>query len=666
MTIIKCEKLTIPSAHFNGESSLPPIAVQCSLRSFDNGFFLEEDDGLFLRYGEVESGYPYRYQDMYDRALEPVQYDAVVLENDNLKATFLPAFGGKLWSLIDKRRDRELLFANDVVRPCNLAVRNAWLSGGIEWNAGFRGHHPYTCSFLHTAQTRLEDGTPVLRFYYFERMRCAVVQMDFFLPRDSEMLYARIRITNPNDEVVPMYWWSNAAVEEKDGNRIIVPARQSYTAVAGEGQKFKVVKIDIPLRDGTDISYPSKNLSSKDYFWTVEPDARKYVCQLDAQGYGLCQTSTGRLKGRKLFVWGDSQGGHRWTNFLTADGKEGRYNEIQSGLACTQYECLPMPPHTVWEWLEGYGALQVCREKAHGDWKEAREAVEEGLDRLVTEERLERLLEETRAMARTAAPEKLFSMEGWGALEAYRRSRMGGSMMNDHLDFGHMGPQQLDWKRLLDEGTIGRHAPDEVPPSYQRQKEWLALLEQALEDRDKDNWYAQYLYGTAMIAEKSYEKAFVHLKRSLELENTPWGNYAMAVCYEKLGEGEKETEFMLAAYELRREDLSLSRELLRCLHEGEKSEQAVRMFEKAAATIRQDARCQLYYAYALARLGRVKEAEGILCGQDILVVPDVREGELTVTQLWYEIQERKGVAVIGQRPPRELDFRMTGDSDEEE
>lgn len=105
MTILRSEKLTIPSAHFGGESSLPPIAVQCSLGSFHEGFFLDEDDGLFLHYGDVESVYPYRYQDMYDRALEPVQYDAVVLENDNLKATFLPAFGGKLWSLIITSRN---------------------------------------------------------------------------------------------------------------------------------------------------------------------------------------------------------------------------------------------------------------------------------------------------------------------------------------------------------------------------------------------------------------------------------------------------------------------------------------------------------------------------------------------------------------------------------
>ncbi len=566
--------------------------------------------------------------------------------------------------MIDKRRDRELLFTNDVVRPCNLAVRNAWLSGGIEWNAGFRGHHPYTCSLLHTAQTRLEDGTPVLRFYYFERMRCAVVQMDFFLPQGSELLYARIRITNPNDHVAPMYWWSNAAVAEKDGDRVIVPALQSYTADVDEDWKAKIVKIHIPLQGGRDISYPAGNPSSKDYFWTLERDARRYICQLDAEGYGLCQTSTSRLKGRKLFVWGNSQGGHRWMNFLTADDKEGRYDEIQSGLACTQYECLPMPPHTVWEWLEGYGALQVQKEKAHGGWKEAREAVEEGLDRLTTEGQMESLLEETRAMARTAAPEKLFSMEGWGALEAYRRGKMGGSMMNDHLDFGQMGPQQLDWKRLLDEGTMGEHAPDEIPPSYQRQKEWLTLLEHALEGRDKGNWYTHYLYGTAMIAEKDYEKAFVHLRTSLELENTPWGNYAMAVCYKKTGYREKERESMLAAYGLRREDISLAKELFGCLYEGGDSEQTVELFESGTAAVRQNARCRLYYAYALARLGRAKEAEDILCGQGVLTVPDVREGELTVTQLWYEIQRQKGTGGMGQKIPRDLDFRMSGSPDE--
>ena len=344
-----------------------------------------------MNYGIEESVFPYRCQDLYNRDLQPKEYDSVVLENDYLKATFLPCFGGKLWSLIDKETGKELLFRNDVVRPCNLGVRNAWLSGGIEWNSCFKGHNPFTCSLINTATAELEDGTPVLRFYYFERIRCAVVQMDFFLPNDSKLLFSRVRITNPNETVIPMYWWSNVAAVEKKGDRVIVPAVKSYTV----NSNCDVIKIDIPVFNGIDVTYPAGNITSNDFFWTTKGCGdRKYIAQLDENGYGLCQTSTAMLKGRKLFVWGNSQGGHKWMNFLTSDDKSGRYDEIQCGLAHTQYESLPMPPHTVWEFLEGYGAMQADKEKVHGAWDDARKEVETLFDKMITVENLETLLVE--------------------------------------------------------------------------------------------------------------------------------------------------------------------------------------------------------------------------------------------------------------------------------
>ena len=51
---------------------------------------------------------------------------AHILENDCLRASFAPLMGGKLWSLYDKKAQRELLFANPVARPAYLATRNAW------------------------------------------------------------------------------------------------------------------------------------------------------------------------------------------------------------------------------------------------------------------------------------------------------------------------------------------------------------------------------------------------------------------------------------------------------------------------------------------------------------------------------------------------------------
>ena len=82
-----------------------------------------------------------------------------VLENDYLKAVFLPAFGGRLWELWDRTTGENLLYTNDVIRFSNLAVRNAWFSGGVEWNIGIIGHTPLTTDALYVAQTQT-DGAP--------------------------------------------------------------------------------------------------------------------------------------------------------------------------------------------------------------------------------------------------------------------------------------------------------------------------------------------------------------------------------------------------------------------------------------------------------------------------------------------------------------------------
>ena len=43
-------------------------------------------------------------------------------------------------------------------QPANLALRNAWISGGVEWNIGTRGHSPTTMDTLHAASVDGPDG----------------------------------------------------------------------------------------------------------------------------------------------------------------------------------------------------------------------------------------------------------------------------------------------------------------------------------------------------------------------------------------------------------------------------------------------------------------------------------------------------------------------------
>ena len=659
MTDLRVEGITLPGAEFGAVSSLPAISENLRLTFMQDEFELDEEDGLFINYGMVDYAFPYQAQENYGRTLREKRYDAVVLENEFLRATFLPRFGGKLYSLFDKEAGRELLFVNPVVRPCHLGVRNAWMSGGVEWNCGYVGHNPFTCDWMHTARTHLDDGTPVLRFYQFERIRSVVYQMDFFLPEGSRLLYARTKLINPWFRVVPMYWWSNIAAPDVPGNRVIVPADTTFTARHGHP-----VKIPVPVYNGIDITYPLDNVISIDYFWNVPASERKYICQVDREGYGLVQTSTARLKGRKLFVWGNSRGGAHWKSFLTADGESGSYNEIQAGLAQTQYECVPMPPKTVWEWVEAYGAIHTDPQKAHGAWSAARAEAAERLNALVSEEELEQLLQDTKPMARRPAEEMLFRADGWGALEEARRHVCGEDPLCSYLDFGPVQAPQKPWMSLLERGTLGKQDPLPPPLSYICQPEWTALLRRASEQKDRENWLTWLQLGLTTFIDRDYERAERQLQCSLEVAHSPWAHYALSVLYRDSGHHDNEVTHMLQAWLLAPGDVSLAKATLRCLWENRRFRRLREIYEDLPETLREEPRCKVYYGFALAADGDVAGAEAILYGGGGLVVPDIRECETVTLDLWYAIERAKAARTgtvfdeTGAVPPAFVDFRM--------
>ncbi|MBP5673489.1 MAG: DUF5107 domain-containing protein, partial [Victivallales bacterium] len=184
--MLRFEKLTMQGTTLKPESVFP------ALRSHIPGkqvTYFEEEDELFVNYGGYPNPLPYSMQDCYTMELKDVTFDSAVLENDYLKAVFLPQFGARLWQLFDKVAKRDLITHNPIFKPQNFAIRNAWLAGGVEWNIGRCGHHDLTCSPMFTATTEDEDGTPVLRFYEFCRSRAVYYQLDFMLPETSKFLY---------------------------------------------------------------------------------------------------------------------------------------------------------------------------------------------------------------------------------------------------------------------------------------------------------------------------------------------------------------------------------------------------------------------------------------------------------------------------------------------
>ena len=613
---------------------------------------LGEDDGLFINYGMFQDSLPYTMQDNYDGEVGEQTFSTAVLENRFLWATFVLDLGGRLWSLYDKVGKRDLITDNPEFRPNNLAIRNAWFAGGIEYNIGRRGHDEQTCSPRFAARLADSDGTPVLRIYEFDRDRALPFQMDFFLPEDSRFLLARMRIMNVNDIVVPMYWWSNIAVPMVKGQRIVVPAMDTY-ANKYEGGSHFITKIPLPDGDGFDGTYPENFKYVRDYFFNIPEGSRKFETVISPDGSGFLFASTRRLQGRKLFVWGNSQGGRHWQRKLMGEADD--YLEIQGGLAKTQQECLPMPPNTTWEWMEAYGAIKVPAKDVFGDWPTAVAAVSKAVDDILPEAFLDTELERTKTTFALKHGEVVFAGSGWGALEEERL----GHYMTEHLDFGKPDTEQKDWMMLLKEGTM---PVEEGPSGYVIQEEWYPLLKNA----SGKNWKTRFYEALFCYRHGDYEAALDLLSQAREEWKNIWTGFALENVFRMLGRTQECIQMLLGMIVAVQDDASLAKEIFKVMMELEGDpELMLKMCEVLSPDVHRRPFIRFCHAYALAHCGRLDEALRAITANGGLEIPDILEGEISISSLYIYIQKelaaQKGKTLddADVKVPFALDLRMS-------
>jgi hypothetical protein len=662
MSELRLETLSMPTAEVGPVNPLPPLFSTADLHTVVDPGEADAEMRHNVGYGRVRSVLPYLVQDGYGRDRRPAEHKVAVLENDLLRATFLLDLGGRLWSLVHKPTGRELLYRNPVLQPANLALRNAWFAGGVEWNIGTIGHSPTTCEPLHAARVLQPDGTPVLRMYEFERLREVVFQVDAWLPDGSPVLLVHVRIVNPNDVETPMYWWSNVAVPQADDVRVIAPADEAWQFAYDSPLR----RVPIPVLDGQDRTYTARASEAADYFFAIADDQRRWIAALDGRGTGLVQTSTDRLRGRKLFLWGRSPGGDHWQEWLAQPGEE--YLEIQAGLARTQLEHLPMPPRASWSWVEAYGLLQSDADAVHGDdWPLARAAVSRDLEELIPEVQLDGALTAATAWAGAAPVEVLNRGSGWGALERRVRERDGDDSMSLRgTPFGDetLGPEQGAWVELVRTGQMPSPPAEQPPASYQASARWRPLLDPA------DGWFAALHLGVVLAHAGDLHGATDAWQRSLAAVPTAWAWRNLAVLARADGDLALAARRYRAAVALRGGLAPLRRELVDVLLAAGDGAQALAMIDAAPAGQRRLGRFRLAEIRAALMTDDLDRAGRIL--EDGVVLPDVREGEPALHEVWFDHQvalaaraERRPVdadleaRVRATVPiPRDLDFRM--------
>lgn len=561
------------------------------------------------------------------------------MENAYVKAVFLPEFGGRLWELWDKEKGKNILYTNDVLRFSNLAVRNAWFSGGVEWNIGVIGHTPLTTEPLYTARLTDDSGNPVLRMYEYERIRKVAYQMDFWL-EEGKNLYCRMRIVNGSSEVIPMYWWSNMAVPEYDGGQVIVPAESAFTYRDG-----MVLKTDIPIEGGVDVKKYQNIPRSVAYFFDIPEENPKYIANVNKEGYGLLQVSTKRLRSRKLFSWGKCNASDHWQEFLT--DKAGRYVEIQAGLAKTQYGCLPMAPHTAWEWVECYGSVQVDPKIMEKSGEERTAWLTGKLMEEKVPEELEKRRISTKSLAKRPA-EVIWRGSGFGAMRPYTKG-------TEHLAFEMEETGLLRWKEFLETGKLGKKDPLERPDEFCVDKENYPLLEQAVKREEAENWYAWYLLGIGYYTADRWEDARKAFERSWELEENPWAAHGSAEVCLVQDEKEPAAQWMTRGIVMKKKDVSYLKEGMKLLFQCGSYEAIKQIYNELSADMQSVGKLKFLYISVLHALGEDGRAYALLEENGGLEMEDIREGEDSIAQLWAELTE----SVTGEKGevPYRYDFK---------
>lgn len=668
MTQLRVEPFVIPAANLGPENPLPVFRDPHQDHPVDfaaNNIPPEDHEGLGWQTGMRVL--PYRIQDNYDRGRAEREFLSVVLENDHLRVQVLPEVGGKVWSVYAKPQGRELLLSNPVYQPGNLALRNAWTSGGIEWNIGQVGHHYLTCSPVHAAEVAGPGGAPILRLYAWDRVKQVPYHLDLFLPPDSEFLFTRVRIINPHPTTIPMYWWTNIGVPEYPEGRVITPADTTY-----HGLKVH----DCPVINGIDYSYCTHIKRAYDLFFRIPPDRRPWEVSVDQQGEGIVHTSTRRLKGRKLFAWGMNQGGRRWQEFLHAPGYNNK--EIQAGLAYTQSHSVPMPAHTTWTWTEALGYFAMDAAQAHDpNWQTAYTAADEALDARLTEAELERWDAELGRYA-DAMPRELYNRGlGWAALEQERAALSGedtGIPAGMPFSIADLTEDQEPWRELLHEGALPEGDPTVEPGQFQTQPGWQELLEASIAAGRSDHWLAWLHLGVMKLEAGDPCGARAAWETSLARTPNPWAWRNLAVLALRDDDHDRAHECYAAALQTTPVHPSLAVEYSRYLLRRDELSVLDEFLATLPAALRAHERLRLAAGWVALHRDRFDEVHQVLSGE----FATIQEGERSLSDLWFALHEKQISLHEGRGvddeirarvrrdspPPWAIDFRMSVEGDD--
>ncbi len=277
--------------------------------------------------------YPYALNDMISNEKTEKEWKALILENEYIKLCVTPEIGGKLYYATDKTTGYNFVYKNNVVKPANIGMTGAWVSGGIEWCVL---HHHRASTMLPVDYKLVEnsDGSKTIWIGETEPRQQMRWTIGITMFPGKSYYQTEVKIHNPTPLTNTFLYWANVAAHTNSNYQVIFPpsttvatyhAKNSFTNWPFSTEVYN----GEDFTKGVDISWWKNSVHQNSYF--------AYDLQEDFMGGYDHGKETGTVhigdhnivKGAKLWEWGSGVHGQATEGRLTE--KDGPYVEIMVG-----------------------------------------------------------------------------------------------------------------------------------------------------------------------------------------------------------------------------------------------------------------------------------------------------------------------------------------------
>ena len=279
--------------------------------------------------------YPYPLMDNLSNKREFKNYKALYLENEYIKLCILPEIGGRLFYATDLTNNYEIFYRQNVIKPANIGMLGAWISGGIEWCVF---HHHRASTFLPVDYTLVENknGSATIWFGEIEprhRMRWII---GITLYPGKSYIEASVKMFNRTAIPNSILYWANVATHVNEDYQVIFPSNVKYATYHAKNS-FAHWPITNEVYNNND--YYKNNVDAS--WWKNHPNPISFFTHNLKENFmagydysrdaGTVHVGDYHIvTGAKLWEWGPGEYGTMWDTQVLTDS-DGPYAELMVG-----------------------------------------------------------------------------------------------------------------------------------------------------------------------------------------------------------------------------------------------------------------------------------------------------------------------------------------------